>query len=107
MQHNSGSEQLKKWGKLNGPNGGQEHGGNGNATVAWPDGETKVSGAVVKAREIELSRDKEQKKMDIRGKSTAEESFVKERLITLVTLVQYPVIWSLIFSEFRWHCQTN
>jgi hypothetical protein len=34
LQHNSGSEQLKKWGKLNGPsNGDQEHGGNGNVEM--------------------------------------------------------------------------
>jgi hypothetical protein len=40
-------------GKLNGPNGVQEDGGDGNTMVTWPDGATKVSGAVVKAREIE------------------------------------------------------
>ncbi|KAJ7884803.1 hypothetical protein B0H14DRAFT_2564203 [Mycena olivaceomarginata] len=48
----AGSEQLKKWEKLNGLNGLPEHGGDGNTTVTWPDGETKVSGAAVEAREI-------------------------------------------------------
>jgi hypothetical protein len=44
---------IEEMGKLNRPNGAQEHSGDGNTMVTWPDGVTKVSGAVVKAREIE------------------------------------------------------
>jgi hypothetical protein len=40
-------------GKLNGPNRVQEHGGDGNNMVTWPDGATKVTVAMVKAWEIE------------------------------------------------------
>jgi hypothetical protein len=40
-------------GKLNGPNRVQEHGEDGNTIVTWPDGAAKVSGAMLKAQEIE------------------------------------------------------
>jgi hypothetical protein len=69
-------------GKLNGPNGVQEHGGDGNTTVTWPDGATKVSGAVVKHGKLRTDgakqrrrAEEERKSIDIWGRSTAEEPF--------------------------------
>ncbi|KAJ7812816.1 hypothetical protein B0H14DRAFT_2605534 [Mycena olivaceomarginata] len=69
-------------GKLNGPNGVQEHGGDGNTTVTWPGGATKVGGAVVKHGKLRTDgaeqrrrAEEERKSMDIWGRSTAEEPF--------------------------------